>query len=582
MLQLQCFAESIITRISQLSDLPFSGMIHRKARRSRRRLNNSTTAAKSSEVLEERFLLAGVSGVDNTLASSTDLENLRGDFNGDGNEDVANWTSTGEWQIGISDGQGSFDFSRWTRWRTNDVKEIHVGDFDADGKDDIIALFKKGERGDWWMASSTGTSFVTTNWGAYKHYSGIKDVQVGDFDGINGDDLAVMGSTGSWWNALSASDKFVNRKWSDWDTDRGVQQIQVGDFDGDGKDDIAGLFGKRAKKDWVVGLSNGSKFEEQKWTSWKVTKSLDNVMVGDFNNDGKDDIAGLFTGANWWVGLSGNNSFNNEQWAKWSFASSGLTNLEVTDVDGDGDDDIVGEDSSGHRWVGKSTGADFSLEYESVRDVDAGLVELRADGTLRIDGTDLANNVVTEVVDDLLVARLDGRDATDTRDDIFARFDISTVSRILFTGGNGDDRFENRSRISSEAHGGNGDDVLIGGDGDDSLFGDDGNDEVRGHGGNDRIRGGAGRDRVSGDQGDDFLEDDADDVIEDNRIGDRGHDGNSGTDNSVADNNGTDNNGTDHNGTDHNGTDHNGTDHNGNDHDGNDHDRNDHGRNDRD
>ncbi|HEY4232082.1 MAG TPA: G8 domain-containing protein, partial [Lacipirellulaceae bacterium] len=99
--------------------------------------------------------------------------------------------------------------------------------------------------------------------------------------------------------------------------------------------------------------------------------------------------------------------------------------------------------------------------------------------------------------------------------DIFdSDFQKADVTSITFGGGDGNDRFENQTDISSYVLGGAGDDVLIGGsgsdtiyggDGNDTIYGGDGNDNLYGEGGSDVIYGGAGDDMLLGDVGDDRL-----------------------------------------------------------------------------
>ena len=90
----------------------------------------------------------------------------------------------------------------------------------------------------------------------------------------------------------------------------------------------------------------------------------------------------------------------------------------------------------------------------------------------------------------------------------------SAVSRIEFSGGNGDDLFINNTPIRSTAHGGSGDDVLKGGFGIDALHGNEGYDQLNGRAGGDYlygdsgkdvILGSAGMDRIYGGDGDDKL-----------------------------------------------------------------------------
>ena len=72
-------------------------------------------------------------------------------------------------------------------------------------------------------------------------------------------------------------------------------------------------------------------------------------------------------------------------------------------------------------------------------------------------------------------------------------FNKNQVSSIKFIGNNGNDQYDNRTNIRSEALGGNGNDTLRGGSFADMLNGGNGNDTFEGKGGTDQIVGGSGR-----------------------------------------------------------------------------------------
>ncbi len=289
---------------------------------------------------------------------------LKGDFNGDGLQDVAAWLPNGEWQVGLANSvDKTFTFQKWTRWRTSGIKEIQVGDFNGDGRDDIAGLFKRGSKGDWWVAQSDGTRFVATKWGTYGNYNGIATVVTGDFDGTSRDDIAVMASNGRWWIYASQGSSFNVSSWTKWKITSGVNNLLVGDFDGNGKDDIAGLFGTGIYRNWWVGLSTGSSFANRKWSTWKVSTSLDGVVAGDFNGDGATDIAGFFSKRDWWVGLADTNTnkFVNQKWATWSLVlNEQLADIQVGSSNGDSNADIFARREDG-RWIAlESTGTAFS------------------------------------------------------------------------------------------------------------------------------------------------------------------------------------------------------------------------------
>src|SRR4051794_7125377 len=101
--------------------------------------------------------------------------------------------------------------------------------------------------------------------------------------------------------------------------------------------------------------------------------------------------------------------------------------------------------------------------------------------------------------------------ALGNQDVTFAR---ASVAQVKFTGGDGNDYFQNPTSTISTAlgEGGNdtllgglGNDTLDGGDGDDSLIGGDGNDTIFGGAGNDFLDGAIGNDTLYGGIGDDTL-----------------------------------------------------------------------------
>src|SRR5262249_26240540 len=98
---------------------------------------------------------------------------------------------------------------------------------------------------------------------------------------------------------------------------RDWRDVMTGDFNGDGKQDIAGrdFLGR-----WWVSLSTGSNFSApQLWDTWSTGVTWLDVHAGDFNGDGKTDIVGRYAeGGQWWVALSTGSGFNDHLWDTWS------------------------------------------------------------------------------------------------------------------------------------------------------------------------------------------------------------------------------------------------------------------------
>jgi hypothetical protein len=245
-----------------------------------------------------------------------------GDFNGNGRDDIAAFRpGNGSWYVALSDGTrfvpyaggqpiGGMDQSWLTGFADGSFVTM-VGDFDGDGKDDIAAFSPSNGR--WYVALSDGTRFVPYAGGqpaagadAYWLDGWASEnfvTVVGDFNGDGKDDLAAFQfSIGRWYVALSDGTRFVpyaggrpaagaDAYWLDgWAKGRS-SVVLVGDFNGDGKDDIAVY--KPDTGIWQIALSDGTQFIPSNAFSlgtW-VTGSCWVPLVGDFNGDGIDDLA---------------------------------------------------------------------------------------------------------------------------------------------------------------------------------------------------------------------------------------------------------------------------------------------------
>ncbi len=110
-------------------------------------------------------------------------------------------------------------------------------------------------------------------------------------------------------------------------------------------------------------------------------------------------------------------------------------------------------------------------------------------------------------------------------------FSAALTDRIEFDGGGGNDYASNETDVPLEAHGGEGEDWLIGGAGNDVLRGGDGNDRLEGRAGPDQLFGDEGNDTLIGGDADDVLDAGAgNDILlgqmgQDQLMGGDGHDG---------------------------------------------------------
>ncbi|MCA8988591.1 MAG: VCBS repeat-containing protein, partial [Planctomycetaceae bacterium] len=289
---------------------------------------------------------------------------LSGDFNGDGVDDLACWLNNGDWRVGLADGNGNFTFSTWTNWTHPDIKEIHVGDFNDDGLDDIIGLFKlpTNNRGRWWVGMSNGTQFLNRDWGDFGNYTGIAEVLVGNFDGVKGDDLSIITASGNVFMVKTSNTQFQYLFSHNWNINNGFNFVQAGDFNGDGRDDIVAVFGTTSNRSIFAAKSTGpaTGFASLKFADITASQSFDSLVIGDFNGDGKDDVAARLNTTKWWVGLTGTNVFNFSFWTTWSFATNGISDVHVGSTNRDAMSDILGRAADGNWYTAESNGTTFN------------------------------------------------------------------------------------------------------------------------------------------------------------------------------------------------------------------------------
>ncbi|MET7276931.1 DUF2961 domain-containing protein [Kribbella sp. NPDC005582] len=294
------------------------------------------------------------------------------------------------------------------------AKLATVSDVDADGKDDAVT-FLRGDPAHVYVAKSTGTAFGA---GALWHPSfaiGTEIPATGDFNGDGRDDIVTFtrGATADVWVSLSNGvDGFLPAtKWHDHFA-VGDEVPMVGDFNGDGKDDIVTF--NRGGHAVYVSLSDGGRFVQDGWL-WHGTFGLPGELldVGDFDGDGRDDIVTFTRGtaASVYVALSDGKSFLGSGWKWHGHFAVGTETPDVGDYNGDGRDDIATFTGSaaGDVYVATSTGTGFAGDGDLWHDYFAPNGEVPGSGDFDGDGLSDIVTFTQGANADVYVARSNGR-----------------------------------------------------------------------------------------------------------------------------------------------------------------------------
>lgn len=284
-----------------------------------------------------------------------------GDFNGDGRDDVAGFSAStveGKWWVGLSNGTDQFQSGPWATWAVAPLWDsLFVGDFNGDVREDVAGIDINGK---WWVGLSNGSNAFATPppWASWSIPAVWDRFFVGDFNGDSLDDILGFANSGRWWVGLSTNSRFDTQlPWAQWSIPASWDSLYLGDFDGDARDDIAGF---AFNGTWWVGLSNSiNGFDTgPAWATWSSPANWSQLFVGDIDGDSRDDVVGFGVNGNWAVGLTNAlDAFTTSQnpWGQWS-APEYWQEVLVGDFSGDGRDDVAGFAFDDAWWIGVSNG----------------------------------------------------------------------------------------------------------------------------------------------------------------------------------------------------------------------------------
>ena len=275
-----------------------------------------------------------------------------GDFNDDGKADLLLRHLDGRWHYypmdgrhAIADDSGAANLPRSLDWAF-----VGIGDFDADGRDDVLLRHTDGR----WAYHAmdgrlqTGESVVSglptdTAWQVRA---------LGDFNGDGADDLLTRHPDGRWHYYPIRGGNVVEDEAGPADLPRNLnwRLAGTGDFAGDGSDDV--LLRHTGSGAWHYYPMDGRAVDADAQGSAPLTRNLawQVAAIADFNRNGRADVLLRHRDGRWYFYpmngrryTSGRGGANLTRNLAWQLAATG-------DFNGDGRTDTLMRRNDNGRW----------------------------------------------------------------------------------------------------------------------------------------------------------------------------------------------------------------------------------------
>ena len=217
------------------------------------------------------------------------------DVNGDGHADILWRQNTGTFGVWLNAPSGGWTSGSWAGWMAPTWKVVGVADFNGDGHPDVLWRNDNGQVTEWlgqadgsFVDNSANASYsVTTDW---------RIVGVGDFNGDGRADILWLNDNGQLaeWLAKTNGGFYGNSSVS-YTVDHSWKVISIGDFNCDGKADILWRNDNGDLAEWS-GTSTGNFTTNTAY--YHMPTNLRVSLIGDFNGDHCDDILWRDTAGN--------------------------------------------------------------------------------------------------------------------------------------------------------------------------------------------------------------------------------------------------------------------------------------------
>ena len=270
-------------------------------------------------------------GTDTDFCVGSSDRLYKGDFNGDGRTDLlCHNLDQGFIIVDFADGTGRFaglNYSRGANWCRAQGAYLYIGDFNGDGRDDLLCHNSVNGYKHIDFASSTGR-FEGTDWSRAARWcrADVARLHVGDFNGDGRDDILCHNISNGWLHVdlANSSGQFWGTNWdrdASWCKAVGAE-LKVGDFNGDSRADLLCHNTVNGYKHVDLADSQGRFFgtdfsRDAKWCH----NSGKRLFIGDANDDGRDDMLchDISNGEKWLDYADSQGRFYGTDWNRQAF-----------------------------------------------------------------------------------------------------------------------------------------------------------------------------------------------------------------------------------------------------------------------
>ena len=269
-----------------------------------------------------------------------------GDFNNDGKQDLATAnTASNNVSVLLGDGTGNFTATATSPGTGSSPNSIAVGDFNGDGKQDLATANPATASNNVTVLLGAGDgTFSASNVSAGPRPMGLA---VGDFNGDLKQDLAVTNINDHQLTILigSGTGTFTGASGSPVGVGRDPVAVVTGDFNSDGKQDLATANNVSNDVSVLIGAGNGT-FSLA--SAVGVNQYPEGLAASDFNGDGRQDLVTANLAGNLTIlAGAGNGTFSIPATSPEGVGNSAYS-VAVGDFNGDDRPDLAASTESGN------------------------------------------------------------------------------------------------------------------------------------------------------------------------------------------------------------------------------------------